>query len=234
MLPLAECPHGIRALLSGDAGRQAVLDVNGDGEGGAERSVVDRDHWRKMQPARLLCRQRRANDPAAVADDEGHLLGRAELRAARIRSPSFSRSSSSVTMTISPRAKAWTTAATGLSMSAPCSANGFALEKIVRGDGAACLGDDALSGLARNPRAMFPADEGHRAGRNADPAREICACEAISLKPLAELHAGSIPPKGLIATQFRGCRLPCFELSGTSLCWGPHLPDAPIRVISQS
>ena len=31
-----------------------------------------------MEPASLLARHRRANDAAAVPDDEGHLLGRAK------------------------------------------------------------------------------------------------------------------------------------------------------------
>ena len=52
--------------------------------------------------------------------------------AATIRSPSFSRSSSSVTTTISPRAKAWMASATGLSMSIPMRRRRAGAEKIVR------------------------------------------------------------------------------------------------------
>ena len=57
-----------------------MADVDRDGEGGAERRVVVGDHRREMQPARVFQRQRRADDAAAMADDEGHLLGRAERR----------------------------------------------------------------------------------------------------------------------------------------------------------
>ena len=52
--------------------------VDGDGEGRRERRVVFGDHGREMQTARVLERERRADDPARMADDEGHFLGRAE------------------------------------------------------------------------------------------------------------------------------------------------------------
>ena len=81
------------------------LHVDRHREGGAERRVVGRHHRIEPQPARLVGRQGRADDAAGVADDEGHLLGRAE-RGRDDRSPSFSRSSSSMTTTISPRANA--------------------------------------------------------------------------------------------------------------------------------
>ena len=55
-----------------------MADVDRDGEGGAERRVVDRHHRREVQPPRVVAGQRRADDAAAIADDEGHLLGRAE------------------------------------------------------------------------------------------------------------------------------------------------------------
>jgi len=52
--------------------------VHRNREGRAERRVVLRDHGREMQTPRVLQRQRRADDAAAMADDEGHFLGGAE------------------------------------------------------------------------------------------------------------------------------------------------------------
>ena len=52
--------------------------VDRDGEGGTERGVVFRHHGIEMQVARLLDAERRADDARRVADDEGHLLRRAE------------------------------------------------------------------------------------------------------------------------------------------------------------
>ncbi len=70
--------HRVAALLGRNAGGEAVAGVDRDGEGGAERRVVLRDHGREMQTPRVFQRQRRADDAAAMADDEGHFLGRAE------------------------------------------------------------------------------------------------------------------------------------------------------------
>jgi hypothetical protein len=50
------------------------------------------------------------------------------------------------------------------------------------------LGDDPLGGFARQPRSVFAADQGDRAGRNADAASEIRAGHLVALKPVAELH----------------------------------------------
>ena len=75
---VGERPHRVRALLGRDAGRQPVLDVDRDREGGAVRRVVRRHHRIEAQPARLRDRQRRADDAAGVADDERHLLRRAQ------------------------------------------------------------------------------------------------------------------------------------------------------------
>ena len=75
---VGERARGVRALLGRDAGRQPVDDVDGDGEGGAERRVVRRHHRREVERPRPRLGQRRADDAAGVADDEGHLLRRAE------------------------------------------------------------------------------------------------------------------------------------------------------------
>ena len=75
---VGERAHGVAALLGRDAGGQAVAHVDRDGEGGAERGVVVRHHRIEMQPPRLLGAERRADDAGGVADDEGHLLRRAE------------------------------------------------------------------------------------------------------------------------------------------------------------
>jgi hypothetical protein len=68
---------------------------------------------------------------------------------------------------------------------------GSALRKIVRRDRSKRLGDDPLGGFARQPRAVFAADEGHRAGRNADATSEIRTRDLVALKPVPELHATS-------------------------------------------
>ena len=77
-IAIGERPHAVAALLGGDARGEPVARVHRDGEGGAERRVIGRDHGREMQPARVLERQGRADDAAAMADDEGHFFGRAE------------------------------------------------------------------------------------------------------------------------------------------------------------
>ena len=67
-----------RALLGGNAGRQPVLHVDRHGEGGAQRRIVRGDHRIEAQAAGFRDGQRRADDAAGVADDEGHLFRRAE------------------------------------------------------------------------------------------------------------------------------------------------------------
>ena len=68
--------HGRDAILRRDSGRGAVLVIDRDGECGSVRRVVLGDHRREAQAVRGLGGQRRADDAAGVADDEGHLLGR--------------------------------------------------------------------------------------------------------------------------------------------------------------
>ena len=53
-------------------------DIDGHGEGGAERRIVGADHRRQVQAFGLIDGDGRADDPAAVTDDERHLLRRAE------------------------------------------------------------------------------------------------------------------------------------------------------------
>ncbi len=75
---VGERAHGVAAFLGRDAGGQAMLDVDGDGEGGAEGRVVFRHHRIEMQTARVLDAERRADDARGIADDERHLLRRAQ------------------------------------------------------------------------------------------------------------------------------------------------------------
>ncbi len=77
---VGERAHRVGALLGGNPGGEAVADIDRDGEGGAERRIVERHHRVEVQPPRLLGRQRRADDAGGVADDERHLLGRAQAR----------------------------------------------------------------------------------------------------------------------------------------------------------
>ena len=69
---------GRGALFGGNAGGCAMPVVNRDCEGGAVRRIVMRHHRIQPQAARLLGRDRRANDAAGMADDEGHFLRRAK------------------------------------------------------------------------------------------------------------------------------------------------------------
>jgi hypothetical protein len=77
---VGERAHGVGALFGRDAGGQAVADIDGDGEGRAKRGVIRRHHRIEPQPPRFIRRQRRADDPRGVADDEGHLVRRAKRR----------------------------------------------------------------------------------------------------------------------------------------------------------
>ncbi len=109
---VGERAHGVGALLGRDAGGQAVADVDRDGEGGAERRVVERHHRIEMQPLALRRRDSGAQTMPEVLRMMNAIFSGVQSDAATNRSPSFSRSSSSVTTTISPLAKAATTAST--------------------------------------------------------------------------------------------------------------------------
>ena len=65
-------------LFRGDARGQAVADIDRYRKRGAERRIVARHHRVEMQPPRFIRRQRRADDTGRIADDERHLLGRAQ------------------------------------------------------------------------------------------------------------------------------------------------------------
>ena len=75
---VGEGTGGVGALLGRDASGQPMNHVDRDGEGGAKRRVVRRDHGREVQRAGARFGQRRADDAAGVPDDEGHFLGRAK------------------------------------------------------------------------------------------------------------------------------------------------------------
>ena len=75
---IGESPHRVAALLGRDAGGQAVPNIDRNREGRAERRIVGGHHGRQMKAARIVARHRHADDAAAVADDEGHLLRRAK------------------------------------------------------------------------------------------------------------------------------------------------------------
>ena len=75
---VGERAHGVAALLGRNAGGEPVPHVDRDGEGGAERGVVLRHHRIEMQAPRLFGAERRADDARGIADDERHLLRRAE------------------------------------------------------------------------------------------------------------------------------------------------------------
>ena len=183
---IGECAHGVRALLGRNARRQSMADIGRHGEGGAERRVIGRDHRSEVQPPRIVAGQRNANDAAAIADDEGHLLGGAK------RSGDDQVALVLAIIIVGHGHDL----ATGESLDGVCdgiehfgSPKGRrAAKKIVRRDGALRLGDDPLGSFAGEPRSMFAADQRHRAGRNTDPASKISARDLASLKPIAKLH----------------------------------------------
>ena len=103
---VGERPHGVGALLGRDAGGQPVLHVDRDREGGAERRVVRRPPSGRGCRRRASARVSGAQTMPQVLRMMKAIFSGVQSEAATMRSPSFSRSSSSVTMTISPRAKA--------------------------------------------------------------------------------------------------------------------------------
>ncbi len=55
-----------------------MADVDRDCEGGAVRRVVQRHHGLQIEAPRVGLGDRRADDAAAIADDESHFLGGAQ------------------------------------------------------------------------------------------------------------------------------------------------------------
>ena len=94
--------HRARAVGGRDAGRDAVARLDGDGERRAEVRVVAAHHHRDAQLVEALARHRHADEAAAVAGHEVDGLGRRRTGPGSVRSPSFSRSSSSMMMTKRP------------------------------------------------------------------------------------------------------------------------------------
>ena len=92
----------VRAVVRGDAGRDALARLDRDGERGLERRLVLGRHQVEAELVAALRRQRQADQPAGLLGHEVDRLGRRRTAAAIMRSPSFSRSSSSQTTTILP------------------------------------------------------------------------------------------------------------------------------------
>ena len=68
------CADGLHAVGGGDAGGDALGGLNGNGEGRAVLACVVCDHLRQVELADLVFRQAEADDAAAFADEQGHLL----------------------------------------------------------------------------------------------------------------------------------------------------------------
>ena len=108
----AACPGSIRtwmvraAIGRRDAGSGPLSGIDAHGEGGAADVGAVEDHHRQVELVEPLPRHGHSEDAARVPDHEADLAPRVTWSAATIRSPSFSRSASSTTMTMSPRAMA--------------------------------------------------------------------------------------------------------------------------------
>ena len=69
----------LRAVLRGDAGRDALARLDGDGERGAERRLVLIGHLAQPELVAALLGQAEADEAAGVRDHEVDRLGRCEL-----------------------------------------------------------------------------------------------------------------------------------------------------------
>ena len=181
--------HGVGALLGRDAGGQPVLDVDRDGEGGAERRVVRGHHRIEPQAPRLARRQRRTDDAAGVADDEGHLLRRAERgcddEVALVLA---------IVVIGDDDDLAAGEGFDGLgdivehgSLARPGQA-----EEIIRGNGTARDGGDTLGAFPRDPGSRIVAQCRHAGRRQADLLGEGAARDLVLPEPGVELHARDI------------------------------------------
>ncbi len=181
---VGERPHRVAALLGRDAGRQPVADVDGDREGGAEGRVVRGDHRIEAQAPRLGGRQGRADDAAGVADDEGHLLRRAEGRG--------DDEVALVLAVVVVRDDDDLAAGEGLEGIGDRvrhgSPQGSEREEIVGRHRAAGFPRDLRGGIAGHPGMVVVAKLGDRPRRHADPPRELDAGELSTEEPVGELH----------------------------------------------
>ena len=76
-IAVGKVAHRQRAVVGGDAGGGAVLEIDADGEGRRVGGIIVGDHRGEVQPLGVGARHRRADDAGGVAHDEGHLLRRA-------------------------------------------------------------------------------------------------------------------------------------------------------------
>ena len=165
--------------------------VDRDGEGGAERRLVGRDHRAQVQTASVIGGERRADDAAAVTDDERHLFRGAERsgddQVALVFAVIVVRDGDDLAASESLDGGGG-----GVMHVQSNRRRGRGVEKIVRRDRSQRLSHDPLGGFARKPRSVFAADERHGAGRDANAAGEIRARHLIAFEPVAELHGDQI------------------------------------------
>lgn len=112
---VGEEPHRGRPVRRRDTGSDTDFRIDGDGVGGTVLVLVDRVHRQQAQPVADVAVERHAQVTGGVAHHERHQFGVA-FSAAKIRSPSFSRSSSSMTTTALPAAMSATARSTGSSL----------------------------------------------------------------------------------------------------------------------
>ena len=74
---IGEVAHRQRPVVGRYAGRRAVLEVDGHGEGRGMCRIVFRHHGVEVEALGLFPRHRRADDARGMADDEGHFFRRA-------------------------------------------------------------------------------------------------------------------------------------------------------------
>lgn len=188
----------VGALFGRNAGGQPVLDVDRNGEGGAERSVVRRHHRVEPQSPGLARGQRRADDAAGIADDEGHLLRRAERggndEVALVLAVIIIGDDDDL--------------ATGEGFDGLCDivrhgslARPGQAEEIIGGDGAARGGSDALGAFAGDPGGRIVAQRGHAGRRQADLLGEGAARDLVLPEPGIELHAGKLMRRNFIRNE---------------------------------
>ncbi len=185
-IAICQRAHGVVALLGRDAGGQPVLDVDRDGEGGAERGIVGGHHRIEPQAAGFLAGQGRADDAAGVADDEGHLLRRAERggddQIALVLAIIVIGDDDDLA------AREGFNGLGDIALGHGGLAGALQAQEIIGGDGSARGGGDALGALARNPGIRIVAERSDARGRQARLAREGAAADLLQLEPGVEFH----------------------------------------------